>query len=47
MTPMASQPIAGHLLRAKDLAYAVVPVCIVRAFSRPQNRTFREDTARP
>ncbi len=28
-------------------AYAVVPVCIVRAFSRPQNRTFREDTARP
>jgi AraC-like DNA-binding protein len=26
-------------------AYAVVPACIVRAYGRPQNRTFREDTA--
>ncbi|MDP9317612.1 MAG: helix-turn-helix transcriptional regulator [Actinomycetota bacterium] len=25
-------------------AYAVVPACIVRAYGRPQNRTFREDT---
>jgi transcriptional regulator GlxA family with amidase domain len=27
-------------------AYAVVPACIVRAYGRPHNRTFREDTAR-
>jgi AraC-like DNA-binding protein len=26
-------------------AYAVVPACVVRAFGRPQNRTFREDSA--
>jgi AraC-like DNA-binding protein len=25
-------------------AYAIVPACIVRAYGRPQNRTFREDT---
>lgn len=25
-------------------AYAVVPACVVRAYGRPQNRTFREDT---
>jgi AraC-like DNA-binding protein len=25
-------------------AYAVVPACIVRAYGRPHNRTFREDT---
>ena len=24
-------------------AYAIVPACVVRAYSRPQNRTFRED----
>lgn len=24
-------------------AYAVVPACIVRAYGRPHNRTFRED----
>jgi AraC-like DNA-binding protein len=24
---------------------AVVPACVVRAYGRPQNRTFREDTA--
>ena len=27
-------------------AYAVVPACVVRAYGRPRNRTFRED-ARP
>jgi AraC-like DNA-binding protein len=27
-------------------AYAVVPACIVRAYGRPQNRTFREDAER-
>jgi AraC-like DNA-binding protein len=26
-------------------AHAVVPACIVRAYARPQHRTFREDTA--
>ncbi len=26
--------------------YAVVPVCIVRAYGRPHNRTFREDIGR-
>ena len=26
---------------------ALVPTCIVRAFGRPQHRTFREDGARP
>jgi len=25
-------------------AYAKVPACIVRAYARPQHRTFREDT---
>jgi len=25
-------------------AHAVVPACVVRAYGRPQNRTFREDT---
>ncbi len=25
-------------------AYAVLPACVVRAYGRPQNRTFREDT---
>jgi AraC-like DNA-binding protein len=24
-------------------AYAIVPACVVRAYGRPQNRTFRED----
>jgi len=28
-------------------AYAVVPACVVRAYGRPQNRTFREDGQRP
>ncbi len=26
-------------------AYARIPGCVVRAYSRPQNRTFREDSA--
>ena len=26
-------------------AFAVVPACIVRAYGRPQHRTFREDSA--
>jgi AraC-like DNA-binding protein len=26
-------------------AYAVVPACVVRAYGRPQRRTFREDSA--
>lgn len=25
-------------------AYAIVPACVVRAYARPQHRTFREDT---
>jgi AraC-like DNA-binding protein len=27
--------------------YALVPACVLRAYGRPQHRTFREDTARP
>jgi AraC-like DNA-binding protein len=27
------------------LAHAVVPACLVRAYGRPQHRTFREDSA--
>jgi AraC-like DNA-binding protein len=27
------------------VAYAVVPACVVRAYGRPQRRTFREDSA--
>jgi AraC-like DNA-binding protein len=26
-------------------AYAIVPACVVRAYARPQHRTFREDSA--
>jgi AraC-like DNA-binding protein len=26
------------------VAYAIVPACVVRAYGRPQHRTFREDT---
>jgi AraC-like DNA-binding protein len=26
-------------------AYAIVPACVVRAYGRPQHRTFREDSA--
>jgi AraC-like DNA-binding protein len=28
-------------------AHAVVPACVVRAYARPRNRTFREDTPLP
>jgi AraC-like DNA-binding protein len=28
-------------------AYAVIPACVVRAYGRPEVRTFREDTRRP
>lgn len=50
-------PPARHLLRAKDLAdaryaeslrvddLARVPACVVRAYGRPQRRTFGEDSA--
>jgi AraC-like DNA-binding protein len=34
----ASFPPASHLAR--------LPACVVRAYARPQHRTFREDTAR-
>jgi AraC-like DNA-binding protein len=28
-------------------AWAIVPACVARVYSRPQNRTFREDSAAP
>jgi AraC-like DNA-binding protein len=28
-------------------SYALIPACVLRAYGRPQNRTFREDTDRP
>ncbi|GAA2622817.1 helix-turn-helix transcriptional regulator [Actinomadura fulvescens] len=27
--------------------FALIPACVLRAYGRPQNRTFREDAARP
>ena len=42
MTPTAyraAHPPAGNL--------ALIPACVVRAYSRPENRTFREDSSRP
>src|SRR3954451_23558424 len=33
---------AGHLPAA---AHVVVPACVLRAYGRPRNRTFREDAA--
>lgn len=38
-----SSPIAYRALFPPARAYAVVPGCILRAYGRPQHRTFRED----
>ena len=37
-------PTAYRTSRPPASAYAVVPAYVVRAYGRPQNRTFREDT---
>ena len=37
-------PTTYRTSRPPASAYAVVPACVVRAYGRPQNRTFREDT---
>ena len=37
-------PTAYRAASPPATAYAVVPACVVRAYGRPQNRTFREDT---
>lgn len=36
-------PTAYRASRPPASAYAVVPACVVRAYGRPRNRTFRED----
>ena len=42
-------PTAYRAAQPPASAHALVPACVVRAFSRPQHRTFREDspTRRP
>ena len=43
-----SSPVAYRAKHPPASAYAVVPACVVRAYGRPQRRTFREDrTADP
>jgi AraC-like DNA-binding protein len=40
-----SSPAAYRERHPPAAAYAVVPACVVRAYGRPQRRTFREDSA--
>jgi transcriptional regulator GlxA family with amidase domain len=40
-------PTAYRVAHPPAAAYALVPACVVRAYSRPQRRTFREDRAVP
>ena len=42
-----SSPVAYRENHPPASAYAVVPACVVRAYGRPQRRTFREDTDEP
>jgi AraC-like DNA-binding protein len=43
-----ASPVAYRERHPPAAAYAVVPACVVRAYGRPQRRTFREDrTADP
>lgn len=39
-----ASPIAYRASFPPASTWALVPACVVRAYSRPQNRTFREDT---
>ena len=39
-----SSPTAYRAAFPPAAAYALVPACVVRAYSRPQRRTFREDS---
>jgi AraC-like DNA-binding protein len=38
-------PLAYRASFPPAVAYAIVPSCVVRAYGRPQHRTFREDAA--
>jgi AraC-like DNA-binding protein len=38
-----ASPVAYRERHPPAAAYAVVPACVVRAYGRPQRRTFRED----
>jgi AraC-like DNA-binding protein len=42
-----SSPTVYRSLFPPAARYALVPSCILRAYGRPQNRTFREDSAQP
>jgi AraC-like DNA-binding protein len=39
-----ASPTAYRAAHPPAIAHAVVPSCVVRAYGRPQHRTFREDT---
>ncbi|MFC6079811.1 helix-turn-helix transcriptional regulator [Sphaerisporangium aureirubrum] len=40
-------PTAYRAKHPNPATYALIPACVVRANSRPQHRTFREDTPKP
>ena len=40
-------PTAYRAAHPPARAHAVVPSCVVRAYGRPQHRTFREDNGAP
>ena len=42
-----SSPTAYRAAHPPARAHAVVPSCVVRAYGRPQHRTFREDNGAP
>jgi hypothetical protein len=43
--PSASRPTAYRAAHPPAVRGALVPGCVVRAYARPQHRTFREDSA--
>jgi AraC-like DNA-binding protein len=40
-------PTAYRAAHPPAAAFAIVPACVLRAYGRPQHRTFREDAATP
>jgi hypothetical protein len=38
-------PVAYRASFPPATTYALVPACVLRAYGRPQHRTFREDSA--
>jgi AraC-like DNA-binding protein len=41
---LGQSPMAYRAEQPAASAHALVPACVVRAYTRPQNRTFREDS---